>query len=62
MVAWDGSLITTIAGTGVGGYGGDGGDPALAQLSGPRGVHVDEAGRNAFIADAGNHRIRRACL
>jgi DNA-binding beta-propeller fold protein YncE len=62
MVAGDGSLITTIAGTGAGGYGGDGGDPALAQLSGPRGVHVDEAGRNVFIADAGNHRIRRACL
>jgi DNA-binding beta-propeller fold protein YncE len=62
MVTADGNLITTIAGTGAGGYGGDGGDPALAVLDGPRGIHVDEAGRNLLIADAVNHRIRRATL
>jgi hypothetical protein len=31
-------------------------------LDGPRGIHVDEAGRNLLIADAVNHRIRRATL
>ncbi|KAB2347970.1 NHL repeat-containing protein [Actinomadura rudentiformis] len=62
MVTCDGNLITTIAGTGLGGYSGDGGDPAQAQLNGPHGIHTDEAGRNLFIADANNHRVRRACL
>jgi DNA-binding beta-propeller fold protein YncE len=57
-----GTRITKVAGTGAPGFGGDGGDPALAVLDGPRGIHVDEAGRNLFIADAINHRIRRACL
>ena len=62
LVRWDGSLITTIAGTPPAGFGGDGGPPDQAHLNGPRGIHVDEAGRNLFIADAVNHRIRRACL
>jgi sugar lactone lactonase YvrE len=51
-------VITTIAGTGEAGYSGDGGEATSAQLSGPRGLAVDGHGQ-VFIADTGNHRIRR---
>ena len=50
--------ITTIAGTGEYGFGGDGGPAADAQLSFPYGVAVDGAG-NLYIADTGNQRIRK---
>ena len=51
-------FITTIAGTGVAGYSGDGGAATGAQLSSPAGVTVDAAG-NIFIADTMNNVIRR---
>jgi hypothetical protein len=54
-VAPDGT-ITTRAGTGTLGFTGDGGDPALAQLSHPR-VAVP-FGTGLLVADAFNHRIR----
>ena len=50
--------ITTVAGTGERGYGGDGGPAVRAQLLRPADVAVDAAG-NLYIADTGNHRIRR---
>ena len=50
--------ITTIAGTGVEGYSGDGGKAVEAKLDGPRGVTVDGSG-NLYIADSGNRRIRK---
>ena len=50
-------VFTTIAGTGQGGFGGDGGPAVKAQLNYPTGVAVDEAG-NIYVADSGNHRIR----
>ena len=50
--------ITTLAGTGEWGLGGDGGPALQARLRSPRGVAVDSAG-NLFIADTGNDRIRR---
>ena len=53
-----GGTLTTVAGTGERGFGGDGGAAATAQLNYPTGVAVDEAG-NLYIADRNNHRIRR---
>ncbi len=56
-VAPDG-VITTVAGNGVGAYGGDGGPATAARLHWPHDVEVDAAG-NVWIADSANHRIRR---
>ena len=50
--------ITTVAGTGARGYGGDGGPAVAARLSSPKGVAVDGAG-NLLLADTLNYRIRR---
>jgi len=50
--------ITTIAGTGRTGGGGDNGPGTSAALSTPYSVAVDSAG-NVYIADAGNNVIRR---
>jgi uncharacterized protein (TIGR03437 family) len=50
-------LITTVAGTGAFGSGGDGGLATNAQLMSPWGVAVDPAG-NIYIADTSNLRIR----
>ena len=50
--------ITTIAGTGEQGFGGNGGSASQAHLFFPTGVAVDGAG-NLYIADVGNHRIRK---
>jgi cysteine-rich repeat protein len=51
-------VITTVAGTGTAGFSGDGGAASSAQINSPSGVAVDDGG-NVFIADTGNHRIRR---
>jgi uncharacterized protein (TIGR03437 family) len=51
-------MITTVAGSGVAGPAGDGGAASTAQFSVPTDVKVDGAG-NLYIADGGNHRIRR---
>ncbi len=56
--AQPGVVISTVAGTGIDGFNGDGIPATTAQLSSPFGVVVDGSG-NLFIADAGNHRIRR---
>lgn len=50
--------ITTLAGTGVAGYSGDGGPAASAQLNLPYGLAVDSTGA-VFVADLGNNRVRR---
>jgi uncharacterized protein (TIGR03437 family) len=51
-------IISTVAGNGIGGFSGDGGSALAAALNGPESVALDGAG-NLYIADAGNHRIRR---
>jgi uncharacterized protein (TIGR03437 family) len=53
-------MITTVAGNGIGkfgGYSGDGGPATAAQLASPTGVAVDSTGR-VFISDLGNNVIR----
>jgi DNA-binding beta-propeller fold protein YncE len=50
--------LTVIAGTGEGGFGGDGGPALKAQLHAPHDLAFDAEG-NLFIADSYNHRIRR---
>ena len=54
-------LITTVAGTGAGGFAGDGGPATRAQLRYPAGLAVDRQGR-LLVADSGNGRIRRIDL
>ncbi len=50
--------ITTVAGTGVMGYSGDNIQATNAKLANPMGVCLDSLG-NIYIADNGNHRIRK---
>jgi len=50
-------VITTVAGNGTPGFGGDNGAATSAQLHDPGGVAVDSAG-NVYIADTQNNRIR----
>ena len=51
-------VITTIAGTGVRGFSGDGGPATEARFSAPGGLALDGSG-NLYVADSGNNRIRR---
>lgn len=51
-------VISTVAGTGVVGYSGDGGQATQAQLRGASGVAVDATG-NLYISDGLNARIRK---
>jgi uncharacterized protein (TIGR03437 family) len=53
-----GGTISTVAGNGTPGYGGDGSSATGAQLNTPTGVAVDGAG-NLFIADFSNNRVRK---
>ena len=51
-------FITTIAGTGVGGFNGDGGLATAALLNEPTGVALDSAG-NILVSDYNNFRVRK---
>ena len=51
-------IITTVAGTGEEGYGGDGGPATEAQIGFTGGLALDSAG-NLYLADASNGRVRR---
>lgn len=51
-------VITTIAGTGVEGFRGDGGPAINANLNAPYGIAVDAVG-NVYFSDFGNHRVRK---
>jgi len=51
-------IITTIAGTGEMGFGGDGGPAVEARFAYPVAIAIDDQG-NLYIADFNNHRIRK---
>jgi NHL repeat len=51
-------VITTVAGTGAKGFGGDGDHATTAELNATAGLAIDRAG-NLYIADQGNNRVRR---
>jgi DNA-binding beta-propeller fold protein YncE len=54
-------LISTVAGTGQPGFSGDGGKAVKARLKQPHSIALDGAG-GLYIADIGNHRVRRVDL
>ena len=58
MVSAATGIITTIAGTGVHGYSGDGGPATKAELYNPEGLAVDSAG-NVYIAEQANNVVRK---
>ncbi len=51
-------VISTVAGTGIAGYNGDGGIATLAQLNYPFGIAIDNSD-NLYIADMSNNRVRK---
>ena len=58
MVNLASGTITTFAGTGTAGFGGDGGQTGSAQLNTPNRVAVKPDGKQLLISDTGNHRVR----
>jgi streptogramin lyase len=54
-------VISTVAGTGQPGFGGDGGPAGKAQFRQPHSIAFDRQER-LYVADIGNHRIRRIDL
>jgi len=54
-------LISTIAGTGLSGYSGDGGPATSAQISAAGGMALDSSG-NLYFADSANYRIREVAV
>lgn len=53
-----GGMVSTVVGTGAGGFTGDGAAATSATLNAPRAVVVDAANK-LYIADTGNHRVRQ---
>jgi len=51
-------LISTVAGNGQAGFAGDGGPAREARFKQPHSIALDGSG-NLYVADIGNHRIRR---
>lgn len=54
-------IISTVAGTGEEGFSGDGGPAVRARFNKPHSIALDGKG-SLYIADIGNHRIRRVDL
>ena len=51
-------IITTVVGTGLSGFSGDGGPATAANISNPSSMTFDRSG-NLYFADAGNARVRK---
>jgi trimeric autotransporter adhesin len=54
--------ISTIAGTGVAGFSGDGGPATQAMFDSPQAIRLDAKGANLYVADYNNHRVRVLAL
>jgi len=54
-------IISTIAGNGILGFGGDGGQATDAELNQPEGIAVDDTG-NVYIGDRDNGRVRKVSI
>ena len=61
MISAATGVITTVAGNGSQGSGGDTGAATSAQLNQPQGVTLDSSG-NLYVADTANHRIREVTV
>lgn len=57
----EGQIITTIAGTGIRGFAGDGGLAIEAEFKSPSGIFIDKH-NNLYISDYANNRIRKVSL
>jgi len=55
------NTVSLVAGIGTAGFGGDGGAATAAALNNPHSIALDDQGY-LYIADIGNHRIRRVNL
>jgi sugar lactone lactonase YvrE len=51
-------VVTTICGTGLQGFSGDGGMAIAATINGPGGIAIDNSG-NVYFSDSRNNRVRR---
>src|SRR5207253_867487 len=51
-------VITTVAGTGVAGFSGDGGAATSAKINDPHGITFDGSG-DLIFADSANNRVRQ---
>jgi len=51
-------VITTFAGNGTAGFGGDGGPASRAGMVEPNGLALDPTQRRLYIADVADHRVR----
>ena len=51
-------IISTVAGTGIAGFSGDGYSPTIAKLNGPSYVYADRH-NDYYITDGANHRVRK---
>jgi DNA-binding beta-propeller fold protein YncE len=55
-------VITTFAGNGASGFGGDGGPAAMAEMVEPNGLAFDPTERRLYIADVSDNRVRAVDL
>ncbi len=55
-------IVTTFAGNGTAGYGGDGGPALRAEMAEPNGLALDPAEQRLFIADVAGNRVRAVDL